>query len=241
MIFVRRVEGTGRVNSCQDREVYAIVVAPDVILLVAVADLVSMGTQLVAWVALLRCIGVAAAVMRQALRTHRTVVTRWGLVETIAAPEPFLMALFTSVLLRRGAGAVEESWVAIVLIIVGAASSVAGAGLWVWAFATIPGLSSGHYVLPEQALITRGPYARVRHPIYLAVIILWLSVAAAYSSIAMLGVTLLYVVPAYALYARSEEKMMVEHFGDSYREYQQRTGMLFPRLKISGPSRASSR
>jgi len=114
--------------------------------------------------------------------------------------------------------------------------SVAGAALWLWAFATIPGLSSGHYVLPEQTLITRGPYAKIRHPIYLAVIVLWLSVAAAYASISMLVVALLYVVPAYAFYARSEEQMMVDHFGSAYRQYQQQTGMLFPRLRAGRPT-----
>jgi protein-S-isoprenylcysteine O-methyltransferase Ste14 len=199
-------------------------------------NLASAGAQLVAWVAFLRCAGVAAAVARQALRRRRTVVTQWGLVETLAAPEPLLMGGFTYVLFMHGASHATHAWVTYVPAILGALLSVVGAMLWLWAFATIPGLSSGHYVLPEQRLITRGPYATVRHPIYLAVILLWCSVAAAYVSISMLAVALLYVVPAYALYARSEEKMMVEHFGAAYREYQQQTGMLFPRLRAGRPT-----
>jgi protein-S-isoprenylcysteine O-methyltransferase Ste14 len=196
----------------------------------------SASAELVAWIAFLRCAGVAAAVARQALRTRRTVVTSWGLIETLAAPEPFLMGAFTYALFTRGTSHAEGSWVATGLVILGVLSSIAGAALWLWAFATIPGLSSGHYVLPEQTLITRGPYAKVRHPIYLAAIILWIAVAAAYSSIAMLAVALLYVVPAYAFYARSEEKMMVEHFGSAYREYQHQTGMLLPRLRAGRPT-----
>jgi protein-S-isoprenylcysteine O-methyltransferase Ste14 len=164
------------------------------------------------------------------------VVTRWGVVETLAAPEPFLMGVFTYVLFVRGASHEEISWVATVPVIFGVFLSVSGATLWLWAFATIPGLSSGHYVLPGQTLITHGPYAKVRHPIYLAAIILWLAVAAAYTSIFVFIVGLLYVVPAYAFYARSEEQMMVEHFGSAYREYQQKTGMLFPRLRAGRPT-----
>lgn len=192
------------------------------------------GAQLVAWIALLRCAGVAAAVVRQALRARRTVVTKWGPVETFAAPEPFLMAAFTVALSARGFDHAEAGWAAPGLLVLGVLLSAAGAALWLWAFATIPGLSSGHYVLPEQTLVTSGPYARVRHPIYLAVILLWIAVAAAYASVSMLAVALLYVIPAYALYARSEERMMVEHFGPAYRAYQHETGMLFPRLRAGG-------
>jgi len=205
-----------------------------------VLNLTSRGAELVAWIAFLRCIGVAVAVARQAFRTQRTLVTEWGLVETLAAPEPFLMAAFTYVLYTRGAGHVDGFWIASAPVIFGVVLSIAGAALWVWAFATIPGLSSGHYVLPEQTLVTRGPYAKVRHPIYLAAIILWLAVGVAYASIPMLSVALLYVVPAYALYARSEEKMMIGHFGSAYREYQNQTGMLFPRLRAGGHDRLES-
>ncbi len=198
------------------------------------------GAPLVAWIAFLRCAGVAAAVVRQALRTGRTVVTKWGLVETLAAPEPFLMAALTYALFRRGAGHADGDWAATALLAMGVLLAATGAVLWLWAFATIPGLSSGHYVLPEQTLITSGPYARVRHPIYLAVILLWMAVAAAYSSIGMFVVSLLYVIPAYALYARSEERMMVEHFGAAYREYQRHTGMLLPRLRAGRPTSGCS-
>ena len=192
--------------------------------------LVSTGTRLVTWIAFIRCIGVAVVVLRQALRVQRSVVTEWGVIETLAVPEPFLMAGFTYALLTRDAGRGEASWMAGALVSLGALVSAAGGALWVWSFATIPGLSSGHYVLPEQTLITRGPYARVRHPIYLAVILIWLALAAAYASIGTLAVALLYVVPVYALYAGAEERMMEHHFGSAYREYQRETGMLFPRL-----------
>ena len=36
-------------------------------------------------------------------------------------------------------------------------------------------------------------------------------------------------VPLYALRAPCEERMMLEHFGDDYARYTERTGRLFPR------------
>jgi protein-S-isoprenylcysteine O-methyltransferase Ste14 len=193
-----------------------------------------LGAELVAWIAFLRCVGVAVAIARQALRAQRAVVTKWGLIETLAAPEPFLMAGMTYALFTQNAGHQEASWMTAALVLLGILVAVMGAALWLWAFATIPGLSSGHYVLPEQTLITHGPYARVRHPIYFAVVLIWVALAAAYASIGTLAVALLYVVPAYGLYARAEERMMVEHFGSAYRQYQRETGMLFPRLRAGG-------
>jgi protein-S-isoprenylcysteine O-methyltransferase Ste14 len=193
--------------------------------------LVSASTQLVAFIALIRCAGVLAAVIRQGLRLKRTAVTKWGWVETFASPEPLLMAVFAYVLLRGGSAAASKPAHAI-LAFLGGALAVLGISLWLWAFRTIPSLSSGHYVLPEQQLVTRGPYALVRHPIYLAVLLLWLAVSAAGASLAALATTVLYVVPAYVLYARSEERMMLAHFGTSYELYKRCTGMLVPRLRV---------
>jgi len=187
--------------------------------------------QLVAWLALIRCTGVFIAVARQGLRLNRTAVTKWGWVETLASPEPFLMAAFAWFLLTAGTADGSEPPSA-VLAILGGLLAALGMSLWVWAFATIPSLSSGHYVLPEQQLVKRGPYALVRHPIYLAVLLLWLAVAAASARFSVLVITLLYVVPVYVLYSRSEERMMLAHFGAPYQLYQRSTGMLVPRVCV---------
>jgi protein-S-isoprenylcysteine O-methyltransferase Ste14 len=39
------------------------------------------------------------------------------------------------------------------------------------------------------------------------------------------------VIPIYHLYARSEEAMMLDAFGDEYREYGRRVPMWIPRLR----------
>jgi protein-S-isoprenylcysteine O-methyltransferase Ste14 len=88
----------------------------------------------------------------------------------------------------------------------------------------------GHYVLPDQEIITNGPYAYVRHPIYLVVIMIWVSVAIGFASLVAGLITVGYVIPAYVIYSRSEEKMMLEHLGSSYRAYCDSTGAFVPRL-----------
>jgi protein-S-isoprenylcysteine O-methyltransferase Ste14 len=107
--------------------------------------------------------------------------------------------------------------------------------LMLWALRAFPALSTGHYVLPEQQIVCSGPYRLVRHPLYLAAFAIWVALAISFASRFALAASLLYVVPAYLFYIRSEEQMLLGHFGDAYRTYQRRVGMLFPRW----PRRAS--
>jgi protein-S-isoprenylcysteine O-methyltransferase Ste14 len=91
-------------------------------------------------------------------------------------------------------------------------------------------LSVGHYVLTDQRVVTEGPYAYLRHPIYTAALMIWVSVAIGFASAIAGLITIAYVVPAYYIYSRSEEKMMLQHFGDAYRVYRDGTGGFVPRL-----------
>lgn len=81
---------------------------------------------------------------------------------------------------------------------------------------------------PEQ-LNTQGLNAVVRHPLYLAtLLVLWgwllLSPFDAVLLLAILGSAYLYVG------ARLEEQKLVATFGEAYRQYQQQVPMLLPRL-----------
>jgi len=91
-------------------------------------------------------------------------------------------------------------------------------------------------VLPEQQLVTRGPFGLVRHPLYLAAILVWLALWLVFASPLALALALLYVVPGYWIYARSEEEMLAAHFGEAYARYRNEVGMLLPRLR---PTRAA--
>jgi len=85
-------------------------------------------------------------------------------------------------------------------------------------------------MIKEQALITSGPYQFIRHPIYTAFLlilgsILFLSANWLIGS-AWLGMTILEL----ASRIRFEEGIMLEYFGDQYREYMKTTGKLLPKL-----------
>jgi protein-S-isoprenylcysteine O-methyltransferase Ste14 len=84
-------------------------------------------------------------------------------------------------------------------------------------------------LLHDHRLVTNGAYGVVRHPVYLAALLIWLGLGVAFASPFALGVAILYVLPAYLLYIRDEEAMMVDAFGDAYRSYRAAVPMLIPR------------
>lgn len=109
----------------------------------------------------------------------------------------------------------------------GVALCLAGFALAIWARLYLGGnwgmpmsLRQGH------ELITSGPYARVRHPIYSGLLL------AGLGSILALGALWLPVFVLvgafFVISARTEEKMLNEQFPQAYPPYRQRTKMLIP-------------
>lgn len=82
----------------------------------------------------------------------------------------------------------------------------------------------------EHALVTTGPYARTRHPMYTTLNMFSLSMALTTSNLLVLLFAALVVAP-FPWIARAEEEMLLETFGDDYREYMRRTGRFFPRIR----------
>jgi protein-S-isoprenylcysteine O-methyltransferase Ste14 len=116
-----------------------------------------------------------------------------------------------------------------VLGIAGVVLCALGVGLAIWARIYLGrnwGLPMSRKEHPE--LVTSGPYAFVRHPIYAGIILAMLGSA--------IAETIFWLVPfliagAYFVYsARSEEKLMAEEFPDTYPAYRSRTKMLVPFL-----------
>ncbi|MHB1001575.1 MAG: protein-S-isoprenylcysteine O-methyltransferase [Armatimonadota bacterium] len=81
-----------------------------------------------------------------------------------------------------------------------------------------------------HTLITDGPYKYVRHPMYLAFYVIGIELLALTANWVVSVVYLSAVTLMYSLRVSSEEQMMVDQFGDEYREYMQHTGRLLPRL-----------
>jgi protein-S-isoprenylcysteine O-methyltransferase Ste14 len=77
------------------------------------------------------------------------------------------------------------------------------------------------------ALRTAGIYRYCRHPLYLVLILLQFSIALYFYSIEAMVVVLL-TMPAWYALARNEEKDLLRHYGNAYREYMKHVRMYLP-------------
>jgi protein-S-isoprenylcysteine O-methyltransferase Ste14 len=82
----------------------------------------------------------------------------------------------------------------------------------------------------DHVLVTTGPYARTRHPMYTALNAFSLSMALMTSNLLVILFAVLVAVP-FPWIAKEEERMLFETFGDEYRDYMGRTGRFFPKIR----------
>jgi protein-S-isoprenylcysteine O-methyltransferase Ste14 len=75
-------------------------------------------------------------------------------------------------------------------------------------------------------LVTSGPYAYVRHPIYTGILVAVFGSAIGTSPFGLIPFGLLGIYFVYS--ARREEKLMMEQFPEQYPQYMSRTKMLVP-------------
>jgi protein-S-isoprenylcysteine O-methyltransferase Ste14 len=111
----------------------------------------------------------------------------------------------------------------------GAGLCVCGVTLAVWARVCLGrnwGMPMAEKADPE--LVTSGPYASIRHPIYAGVILAILGSAIGQSVV--WAIPLLFVSPYFVYSARREERRMAEQFPLQYPQYRKRTSMLIPFL-----------
>ena len=110
------------------------------------------------------------------------------------------------------------------------ALALAGLVVMLWARVTIGRNWSAGVVLKEQhELVTRGPYRWVRHPIYSGLLLMALGLAIWRGQYSGFWGLLVFVI-LFWIKARAEERLMIEHFGDAYRDYRRRVKALIPYL-----------
>jgi protein-S-isoprenylcysteine O-methyltransferase Ste14 len=82
----------------------------------------------------------------------------------------------------------------------------------------------------QHSLVTTGVYRRIRHPMYTAHLFWALAQGLLLSNWLAGWAFLVLSIPLYIVRIPKEEQMMLEHFGEEYREYISRTGRLIPRM-----------
>jgi protein-S-isoprenylcysteine O-methyltransferase Ste14 len=110
----------------------------------------------------------------------------------------------------------------------GVCFGMASAALFAWTHVVLGRFWSPYLQLrPGHRIVATGPYARVRHPMYSA-IIGWLISLGLVSANWIPLVLATLVAMNFRLRIEGEEKMMLQQFGEEYREYMKRTGRLLP-------------
>lgn len=108
--------------------------------------------------------------------------------------------------------------------VIGIGFGVIGLGLIAWAVFAL--MSHGTTVMPDRAstaLVTSGPYALLRNPIYLGELLILLSLAEIAKSSWFLVAAVAFAVLLTPLQILPEERHLEARFGDQYRSYKART------------------
>lgn len=112
--------------------------------------------------------------------------------------------------------------------VVGLALTWAGAGLAAWAklrlgrwFSMTFGIKPGH------ELVTDGPYAITRHPIYTGLVTAVAGSALVWDSALTLALAAVFAA-SFTLHARAEEALFAAHFGEAFAAYRRRVPRLLP-------------
>lgn len=111
----------------------------------------------------------------------------------------------------------------------GVALGLASLGLWTWTHIALGTLWSAQLQLrANHQLVTSGPYSRIRHPMYAAILAWAMSLGFVIAN----WIPIIFAVSAAVIFVARiprEEQMMLERFGDEYREYMKRTGKFLPK------------
>jgi len=113
---------------------------------------------------------------------------------------------------------------------VGFVLGLASLGFWAWTQVALGKEWSPQLQLREEHhLVTTGPYARIRHPLYTAMLGWGTSVALVTANWVFIVLAVVVITGLFARVPR-EEQMMIEEFGEEYGAYMKRTGRFFPKF-----------
>ncbi len=111
----------------------------------------------------------------------------------------------------------------------GFALGLASLAFWIWTQVALGKQWSPQLQLRKQhQLITTGPYSRIRHPLYTAMLGYSIGVALVTANWAFVALVAVMIAWLPVRVAR-EEQMMMEKFGEEYQAYMRSTGRFFPK------------
>src|SRR3989344_6316602 len=88
----------------------------------------------------------------------------------------------------------------------------------------------GRHEAKERTLVTTGPYAYIRHPIFVGLVLTYLGLVLLF--LHPISISIFFVTLIFGIYTEfQEEKFMLNRFPE-YLEYMKRTGMFIPKLSL---------
>jgi protein-S-isoprenylcysteine O-methyltransferase Ste14 len=84
----------------------------------------------------------------------------------------------------------------------------------------------------KPELVTDGLYSRIRHPLYLATIMVFGSIGLIYP-VPIVFTFVLCMITYTMIGAYFEERKLIVQYGDAYREYKKRVGFILPKISSS--------
>lgn len=94
-------------------------------------------------------------------------------------------------------------------------------------------LAAGH-IEKDRSLATTGPYAALRHPLYVGSLVVGAGLVVAGGRWVLLSLLLSVVALVYSTTIAAEEEELARLFGDEYRAYKARVSALVPRVRPGG-------
>ena len=198
-------------------------------------DIVEWWVRWAGGVAALICLMVALAGIARGLRRPRGRTT--GLARKVLRLPAYLLigAVFFGpcFLLWRPLPLALVVPVRVVALSLGALLLFPGLTLYLWARLTLGEMynvssSMGAQLYADHRLVTHGPFAFVRHPMYLGVILASVGGLFIYRTWTLVFITVTFL--GLALRARREEQALAAEFGEQWKEYCQRVPGWIPRI-----------
>jgi protein-S-isoprenylcysteine O-methyltransferase Ste14 len=173
---------------------------------------------------------------RAGLEAQRQTGRGSGLAPRLGAAVTYLLGAIpyatVCILLWRPLPPIDAPALRAIALAAGAVLGFSGFALYLWGLRTLGAMynvssSLGSQLYAGHRLVTDGPYAHVRHPMYLAQVLAVVGALLVYRTWAT--VFMLLMLPAPLVKARNEERLLLAEFGAPFRAYQATVPAWLPR------------